>query len=444
MSSNADKIQQLTRDIDARMLELDNMKRNAEAEKRSPTPEELARADVLMNDVERLHVELTAEKREYELRNKLSASLREPTKPELRGGDELQRQFPGLPPKEMRFETFGEQLMAIVRASNPSFGVDKRLMRAATGMGEASPSDGGFLVQQDFAAGLIRRVYESSPIVSRTTKIPIGANSNGVKLNAVAETSRASSIWGGIILYWLGEAAAKTPTHPEFRQIELSLKKVAGLYYATDELIQDAGALASVAEQGFTEALDVELERVVMRGTGAGQPLGILNAPCLISVTKETGQLAATIVAENIIKMWARLWSRSQSNAVWVCSQSVFPQLYTMGLVIGTAGFPLWVPPSGLAASPNGTLMGRPVFTVENCSALGTVGDICLCDFSQYLMATKGGPQMASSIHVQFVYDETVFRIVYRCDGQPAWNSALTPKDSSSTVGPFIVLETRS
>jgi len=445
MGSNADKIQELTRLIDGKMTELDNMKRNAEVEKRRPTAEECARADEIMTEVGNLHRELVLEKAEFELRGKLSTSLRGPIKPELHpGGDELQRKYPGLPPKEMRFDSFGDYLMAVVRAADPSMVVDKRLMRAATGMGEASPSDGGFLVQQDFATGLINKVYEQSPVVSRTTKIPIGAKSNGTKLNAVAETSRATSIWGGIILYWLGEGAAKTPTKPEFRQIELSLKKVAGLYYATDELLEDAAALASVAEQGFTQALDVELERVIVRGTGAGQPLGIMNAPCLITQTAETGQLANTIVAENIIKMWSRLWSRSQADAVWLVSQSIFPQLYTMGITIGTSGFPLWVPPNGLAASPNGTLMGRPVFAIENCSALGTTGDIILADFGEYLMATKGGPQLASSIHVQFIYDETVFRIVFRCDGQPAWNAALTPKDSSSTVGPFVVLATRS
>lgn len=444
MAQNADKIVELTRAIDVKMADLEAMKARVDAEKRCPNEEERNKAAAIMKEVGDLSETLNLEKEELELRGKLNVSQRGPLKPELMAQDALQRQYPGLPPKELRFDSFGEQLLAIVKASNPSMGVDKRLMRALTGMNETFPSDGGFLVQTDFATGLINRVYEQSPLVSRVTKIPIGANSNGIKLNAVAETSRASSIWGGIILYWLGEGGTKTPSRPEFRQIELTLKKIAGLYYATDELLQDAAALESVAAQGFAQALDVELERVILRGSGAGQPMGILTSPALITQTAETGQLAATILAENIIKMWARLWSRSQSSAVWLVSQSVFPQLYTMGLVIGTAGFPLWVPPNGLAGSPNGTLMGRPIFTIENCSALGTVGDICLVDPTEYLLATKGGPQIASSIHVNFINDETCFRIVFRCDGQPAWNSPLTPKDASSTVGPFVVLATRS
>ena len=439
---NSERVVDLQKRINAKMSDLESMKNRIQAEGREPTPDERKLALDLMHETDELHSNLEAEQQEIDLREKLSKSSRDPIRPDV-SRDSAQEKYPGLPPKELRFNTFGEQLMAIVRASNPAMRPDHRLMRAATGMGEAAPSDGGFLVQQDFAAGLINRVYETSPVVSRVTKIPIGANSNGVKLNAIAETTRASSIWGGIILYWLGEGSEKTKSRPEFRQIELSLHKLAGLYYATDELLQDAASLESVAVQGFTQALDVELERVIIRGTGAGQPLGILTSPCLISQAAEVGQLAATVVFENIVNMWSRLWSRSQSSAVWLISQSVLPQLMQMYIGTGASGQPVWLPPNGVAGAPNGTLFGRPIYAVENCSVLGTVGDIILADLGEYLMATKGGPQLASSIHVQFIYDETVFRIVYRCDGQPAWNSTLTPKDGGSTVGPFVALATR-
>ena len=45
----------------------------------------------------------------------------------------------------------------------------------------------------------------------------------------------------------------------------------------------------------------------------------------------------------------------------------------------------------------------------------------------------------------QFLTDETVFRFVYRCDGQPAIASALTPyKGTGNTLSPFVALATRS
>ena len=52
---------------------------------------------------------------------------------------------------ENRFATFGEQMLAVYRAVCPAGKVDARLTtRAASGLNESNPTDGGFLVQQDF------------------------------------------------------------------------------------------------------------------------------------------------------------------------------------------------------------------------------------------------------------------------------------------------------
>jgi hypothetical protein len=55
-------------------------------------------------------------------------------------------------------------------------------------------------------------------------------------------------------------------------------------------------------------------------------------------------------------------------------------------------------------------------------------------------MINKGGIEAASSIHVQFVTDETAFRFVYRMDGQPIWDTPVTPFQGSDTVSPFVAL----
>jgi HK97 family phage major capsid protein len=163
-----------------------------------------------------------------------------------------------------------------------------------------------------------------------------------------------------------------------------------------------------------------------------------------VSVAKETGQAAASIVGENIMKMWARLWNTSRRSAVWAINQDTLPQLMQLQLPVGTGGVPLYMPPGGLSAAPYGTVLGRPVIESEYCQTLGTVGDIMLLDFNQYQMIEKGGVEAASSIHVRFVYDETCFRFVYRVDGQSKWNAALTPKNGTNTVSPFVSLATRA
>lgn len=342
---------------------------------------------------------------------------------------------------EKRFSSFGEQLMAAYRAAMPGGKVDERLStRAASGLNETTPSDGGFLVQQDFVTELLKRTYETGILASKVKKIPISTNANGMKINAIDEDSRANgSRWGGVQTYWEGEADELTASKPKFRQMELSLKKLTGLCYATDELLQDAAALEAVIRQAFAEEFGFKIDDAILSGSGEGEPLGILNSGAIVTVAKEASQ-TDTITVENLIKMWNRLWSRSRANAVWYINQELEPYLYT--LKIGDK--PVYIPAGGLSEKPYGTLFGRPVVPIEQCSAAGEVGDIILADIGQYLLIDKGGIKSASSIHVRFLYDENVFRFIYRVDGKPIWTKPLTPYKGSATVSPFVTLAKRS
>jgi len=342
---------------------------------------------------------------------------------------------------EKRFTSFGEQLLAAYRAAAPGGHVDERLStRAAMGLNETTPSDGGFLVQQDFVTELLKRTYETGILASKVKKIPISTNANGLKINAVDEESRANgSRWGGVQTYWEGEADELTASKPKFRQMELSLKKLTGLCYATDELLQDAAALEAVIRQAFAEEFGFKIDDAILSGTGEGEPLGILNSGAAVTVAAEKDQ-TDIITVENLIKMWNRLWSRSRGNAVWYINQELEPYLYT--LKVGDK--PVYIPAGGLSEKPYGTLFGRPVVPIEQCSAAGEVGDIILADVGQYLLIDKGGVKAASSIHVRFLYDESVFRFIYRVDGKPIWNKPLAPYKGSASVSPFVTLAKRN
>lgn len=369
------------------------------------------------------------------------SSFRAPTRP-TPAGDDPRRQ-PGEP---TRFRSLGEQLQAVVRAAQPGGRVDPRLIeqRAILGLNETAPGDGGVLVQTDFATDLLTRTYETGQLASRARRIPLSSNANSIKIPAINESSRADgSRWGGVQAYWLAEGGTKTASQLAFRQVELNLHKLAALVYVTDELLQDAGALESYVRQAVSEELAFKLDDAILNGTGVGQPLGIFNSPALVTVTAEVGQGAATLQSENIIKMYSRLWPSSQMRADWFHNVDVLPQLMTTGIQVGVGGSTLYMPPGGLSASPYSTLMGRPMVAIEQASTLGTAGDLLLFDMSQYLLIEKP-MQSAMSIHVQFTTDQTVFRFVLRVDGQPAWHSALTPKNGTNTLSPFVALATRS
>ena len=342
------------------------------------------------------------------------------------------------------FNTAGEFFKAVAMSARPGSQIDQRLY-AATGLGESTPSEGGFLLQQDFNDQLLKGVYETGLLAGRCNRIQISGNSNSIKLPAVDESSRVNgSRWGGITSYWTSEAGEKIGSHPKFRSMELILHKMIGLCYATDELLADARALETVIRQGFQEELGFALDEAIYRGTGAGQPLGILNSGCLVTQAKETGQKADTVVLENIVKMYARMPARNRRNGVWLINQEIEPQLFTMSLSVGTGGSAVYLPGGGVSAAPYASLMGRPVVPIEQASALGDVGDICFADLNSYILCEKGGIESAMSIHVRYVWDESVFRFVLRVAGQPSWSSALTPYKGAGSLSPFVVLAERA
>lgn len=349
---------------------------------------------------------------------------------------------------EKRFASFGEQLLAVARAEQRGAAIDPRLVevRAASGLNEAVPSDGGFLVQTDFATEILKKTYSTGILASRCRRRNISAAANGVKMNGIDETSRANgSRYGGVQAYWANEADTVTATRPKFRQIELKLNKLFALYYATDELLQDATMLEQECMEAFSGELAFKTDDAIFRGAGAGQPLGYTAAACLTTVAAEGGQGADTVIAQNVINMWSRMWAPSRPNSVWLINQEVEPQLMVMSVAVGTGGQLIYMPAGGISGQPYATLFGRPVIPIEQAAALGDVGDITLVDLSQYLLADKGGAQAASSMHVRFIYDEMTFRLTYRVDGQPLWNSPLTPYKGAAakTLSPFVALAAR-
>ena len=312
---------------------------------------------------------------------------------------------------------------------------DKRLLPLkASGANETIPSEGGFLVQPDIASGITENMWSVGRVLQQIN--PINVQGNGLTIRAIDETSRAAgSRMGGVQGYWLNEGGQATSSQPKFRNIELKLKKLAALIYATDELLADASALESWIVNNVPNELRFLVEDAFIDGNGIGKPVGILQAGSLVSATRTD---ANQVDADDVSRMWAARYT-GVDDYVWFINQSVLPQLYRMS--VADSGYQgVYMPPGGMSATPYGSLLGRPVIETEYNPYLGTVGDILLASPSQYVAISKGGVQAASSIHVKFDYDETAFRFIYRVDAQPLWASAVTAFDGTASISPFVAL----
>lgn len=321
--------------------------------------------------------------------------------------------------------------------------VDDRLKPlAAAGSDEqsgASDPYGGFLVPVGFTPDVLSIQAEMDPFAGRTQQIPM--ETAIVKIPARVDKNHTSSVSGGLTVSRREETVSGSASRQEYEQVTLQAFSLFGLAYATEELLTDSPAsFAALLANGFRDEFTARLIHERLFGTGVGEFLGAKNSPCFISQTKEVGQTAATINYENVIKMRSRCWG--YGNAIWLANHDTMPHLMLLNQSVGTGGVPVWQP-SAREDAPD-LLLGRPLVFTEFCATVGTVGDIVLFNGTQYLEGLYEPTQSAESVHVRFVNHERTFKFWLRNAGAPWWRSALTPKNSSTTLSPFVGLETRS
>jgi HK97 family phage major capsid protein len=321
----------------------------------------------------------------------------------------------------------------------------KQYKAAGAGLQENVDSEGGFLVPIEQSNELLTMGEAQSQLLPRVRRLPM--SSNTLKLNYIKDTDRSGgTLFGGVRMYWTAEEGDTTAAKPALGQVTISLNKLFGMAYATSELLEDSPiSIGPWLSQEFAEAFGWQMDYEIINGSGTGRPEGIINSNALISITAESEQGAATIAAQNLIKMYARVPSRNRRNAIWLANEDTLPQLMTMTIAVGTGGVPVWLPANGLANQPYDSLMGKEIVYTEHCQTLGTVGDLMLWDPSQYLVGMKStGVRSDISIHLKFETDETAFRFIYRVDGKCPWPSAQTPRHSSDTLSPIVGITSRT
>lgn len=363
-----------------------------------------------------------------------------------------------------KFRSPGDFFSCVARAAGTNPSIDPRLAdymsvrSAATGQNLTTDADGGFLVPPDYADELLNVTESESILFDDVSHIPVSGNR--LIVNILDQESRKDSSAsikgrnGGLIAYWKGEAADIDPSKMIFKQQQTDLHKLTGLCYATEEMLQDLPAMSAFIAQGFAQEFAYQRDDAILNGSGSGKPLGILSTDntALVTVPKETGQAAGTLMVNNILKMWNSMPAKNRARAKWIINQDLEIVLYSLlmntGSVTGESltintGMPLFVPAGGLASAPNGLLLGRPIVPLEQAPALGSAGDISLIDLSQYRWIDKSGINAQTSIHVRFIQDETAFRFTYRAGGRPIWPNAIEAYQGTTKRSPYVALAER-
>lgn len=311
--------------------------------------------------------------------------------------------------------------------------------------GEYSDPFGGFAITTTRLPGILQVGFDGDPTAGLTQSVPMASVS--VELAARTDKDHTTSVSGGFTVTRRAETALIAASRGQMELITLKATSLFGLGFATEELLADSPiSFVAIMESAFRDEFAAHMLSEKLRGGGGNEYLGILTALAsaglgpTISIAKEAGQTADSIVAMNAIKMAARCWGFG--NSIWLANHDTRPQMYTLAIPVGVGGTLIYQP-SREKGFPD-MLLGRPVHYNEFASKVGDVGDLILANFSQYLDGIYQPMQSAESVHVRFLNHERAFKCWLRNAGAPWWKTPLTPAKSAETLSPFVVLADRA
>jgi HK97 family phage major capsid protein len=331
-------------------------------------------------------------------------------------------------------KSFGDYLLAIKRNDVKRL---KTIYGATKDMAEAGGATGGYLVPSEFHNDLLRVMGEQSPVYARVRKQPVNTDAGEYPAldQFVAPSAGAgnTAYAGNVTSATTAEGVALTETQPTFTSLEYRIHKIGGYVEVSNELIADSPqSIEALLRSLFAIAIGAKNEKNILRGTGVGEPLGILNAACTIAVTTATNDVFAYA---DVLAMWARFKSVSGGSPVWIAHPSLIPQIGTLAVASGSPV--VWA--GNLAQGQPNTLLGYPIIFSEHMYQWKG-DDMLLADLGAYVLFERQALSIAFSEHAAFTTDKGTWRFTARNDGQPWLKSAITLADTtgSYTVSPFV------
>lgn len=267
--------------------------------------------------------------------------------------------------------------------------------------------------------GLLREnVIEYSKLYKHVTVRAINGEGREVIMGVVPEA------------VWTECCANLNELDLSFFDTEVNCWKVGGFFAVCNANLEDSDiALASEILNALGQAIGLALDKAILYGTGTRMPMGIVTrlaqtqAPAdypatartwadlhtsnIVSVPADTAD--ADLFKAIVLASGSAKSNYSRGEKVWVMNEKTYTFLMANALTINANG-----------AIVSGVDGGMPVVggVIE---VLNFVPDNVIVGgyFDLYLLAERAGQKFATSEHVRFLQDQTVFKGTARYDGTP-------------------------
>lgn len=335
-----------------------------------------------------------------------------------------------------------ERLVKVYKVQRTGAQGDSLIQRNMT---ESTGSSLGYTTPVIYESMILKEAAEEQVFLPRARRVPLGAReTQWPALNQYQVPNKGqSAMFGGVQVYRKGEATQRTVSDVKTTKVTLFAQDMTAFFELSRDSMQDSTAvLDAMIPMLGGQAIGWRSDWEAWQGSGSGQMLGIVNAPCTILVTRNT---ASHIKYQDVFTMYTRLLPRAKAGACW------FVHPFAMNDVMqlqDPAGhfiyFPiLTAPPEGqIGTPPSGRLLGLPLYETEKAFPLGTQGDLSLCAMDRYLYGERSGLEVGLSEHFLFDTDQVAIRLKVRNDGKPQLKAPIYLADGSQSnqVSAFVVL----
>lgn len=292
--------------------------------------------------------------------------------------------------------------------------------------------------------GLLRENIENySKLYKHVNVRPLGGDGRLVIMGTIPEA------------IWTDCCATLNELDLVFNDTEVGCWKVGGYFAVCNAILEDSDIdLASELLTAIGQSIGYALDKAIDFGTGTRMPLGIVTrlvqteAPADYPATARAwadlhttniksiaaAKKGVELFKEIVIAAGAMKGKYSRGQKVWQMSETTYTYLMAEAMSINAAG--------AITAGINGTM---PVIggVIE---VLDFIPDYVIVAgyMDLYLLAERAGQKFATSEHVRFLQDQTVFKGTARYDGKPTISegfvaigiNGVTPSTAGVTFAP--------
>lgn len=239
-------------------------------------------------------------------------------------------------------------------------------------------ANGGYLAPEQFGNELIKLLNEFSPLRQYAKVIQISAASI-VYPRRVTGTSAA----------WVSEIGNRTASGMTFEQVTMTPHELATFTDVSNALLEDnAYNLEGELLGDFAESFAKTEGLAFVKGTGVGQPVGIMTASGIAEIkTGVAANFPASNPADVLIAMFHKIATTYAQNAVWMMNRNTLAIVRTWK--DGNGRYLVLDP---ITAGAPSTLLGRPVVEMVDMDDIGAgLCPILFGDMSGYRIIDRVG-----------------------------------------------------